>query len=545
MGHVQKSFFIKQNLLILLALAAPLLLSASAAGPAGPIFFPDDPIQMMPAPASVGKILVHKIDQPYDFITNSVQWKPRPAGPAEGVNTLGDPPDSAWYTNRHGSHRMTREELQRGTTQEPPVAPFTIVGGKTEGITPGFRMEDAKGRLYFVKVDPMSNPEMATAADVIASRFLYAIGYNVPENYIVRTQLSDMRLSDKAKISTDNGHSRKMTWSDVEQISKAIPHYSDGSFRLMASLKIGGESVGPFKYVGTRTDDPNDLVAHENRRDLRALYVFFSWLNNTDARAGNTYDAVVKENGISFIKHYLLDFGSALGSDGDSPKDVRLGNEFMIATPGAFLRSAATLGLRPKHWETMHYPDFPAVGNFTSEGFEPDQWKSDYPNPAFLSRQPEDDFWAAEQVTAFTSDDIRAIVETAEFSDPLVVEYMTNTLADRRDKIGRAFFAKVLPLDHFRVENGELRFDDLAAIHEFRPPQQYEVRWYRFDNMTGDRTRLTAAVSAQLPDEIKEAAEGNYFSAVITTPNDKAKSITVTLRKTGEAYRIVGCSRTL
>ena len=27
---------------------------------------------------------------------------------------------------------------------------------------------------------------MASAADVISSKFLYALGYNVPENYIVR-----------------------------------------------------------------------------------------------------------------------------------------------------------------------------------------------------------------------------------------------------------------------------------------------------------------------------------------------------------------------
>src|SRR5215471_7318032 len=320
---------------------------------------------------------------------------------------------------------MTREELQRGTTQQAPVPPFTIAGGKTEGITPGFRMQDAKGRTFFVKVDPKSNPEMATAADVIVSRFLYAIGYNVPENYIVRARISDLRLSEKAQITGETGRSRNMTWDDVQEIVHAIPHYQDGTFRIMASLKIEGEAIGPFYYEGMRTDDPNDLVLHENRRDLRGLFVFFSWLNNTDARSGNTYDVIVHQGGVSFIRHYLIDFGSSLGSDGDMPKDPRLGHEFMMATPREAMRSILTLGFLPHAWERIDYPHIPAIGRFTSAGFDPENWKTDYPNQAFLSRSVDDEFWAAEQVMAFTSDDIRAIVETGEFSDPLATEYMT------------------------------------------------------------------------------------------------------------------------
>jgi hypothetical protein len=383
---------------------------------------------------------------------------------------------------------------------------------------------------------------MATAADVIVSRFLYAIGYNVPENYVVRTQLSSIRLSEKAKMTGENG-TRKMTWTDVRQMEKAIPHYPDGSIRIMASLKIAGEPAGPFFYDGTRKDDPNDLVLHENRRDLRALYVFYAWLNNTDARAENTFDVIVHEGGRSFLKHYLLDFGSALGSDGDSPKPVRLGHEFMMATPVEALRNIVTLGALPRPWERADFPDLPAVGNFAAEPFDPDHWASNYPNTAFMSRQPEDDFWAAEQVTAFSSDDIRAIVEAAQYSDPLVVQYMTNALADRRDKIGRLFFSRVLPLDNFRIENDELRFDDLAVQREFRKPEQYDVHWFRFDNTTGKRTPISSNASAHLPSEAEHSADGAYFSAVVVSRNNSLKPVTVTLRKTRAGYRVVGCGR--
>jgi hypothetical protein len=532
----------RQGFLALLTIASPLLLYASGNLP---VFLPDDPIRIMPAPVTVARVKTHKIDQVFDFIRNSVRWEPGPPVPADAVNTLGEPPDSAWFTNRHGlKHRMTREELQRGPAGAPPVPPFVVVGGKTEGITPGFRIQDAKGRTFFVKVDPKTNPEMATGADVIVSRFLYAIGYNVPENYIVRARLSDMSVSNKAEIATENGPARKMTWSDFQAIEKAIPHYSDGSFRVMASLKIEGEPVGPFFYEGIRADDPNDLTPHENRRDLRGLYVFFAWLNNTDARAGNTYDAIVRERGVTFIKHHLIDFGSSLGSDGDRAKDARLGHEYMIAKPRDALRSIVTLGLAPRRWERVDYPNLPSVGRISAEAFDPDRWASDYPNPAFLSRLPQDDFWAAERVVSFSTDDIHAIVETAQFSDPAAVDYLTSTLVERRDIVGRTFFAKVLPLDNFRVENNELLFDDLAFQHEYSAAQRYEVHWFEFDNRTGHQKRISTRPSAQLPPEVRRASNGNYFSALIESPADRRKSVTVTLRKTPTGYRIVGCSRT-
>ena len=52
------------------------------------------------------------------------------------------------------------------------------------------------------------------------------------------------------------------------------------------------------------------------------------------------------------------------------------------------------------------------------KAFDPEKWKSDYPNPAFLSRLPDDEFWGAKQVMAFTDDDIRAIVEPHTQADP-------------------------------------------------------------------------------------------------------------------------------
>jgi hypothetical protein len=508
-------------------------------------FFADDPIQAMPAPLPVEKPLRQNINDNLDFLSKSTSRTPPTAKPAGAINTLGEVPDSEWFTNRHAKRRMSRAELQRGPAySEAPVAPFTVTGGKTQGITPGFRMKDSQNRTYFVKVDPLKYPELSTGSDVIVSRFLYAIGYNTPDNEIVDLTLQELLLSSKAVITPMGDQPRKMTWNDIEQMVMNVPHYTDGSFRIIASLAAEGDSVGPFQYEGTRTDDPNDIVPHEDRRDLRGLNVIYAWVNNTDAKASNTLDTVVNGNGTRFIRHYLLDFGSALGSDGDAPKDARYGYEFLLPTPIAALTQILSLGVWPAPWERVHYPDLRAVGNFESQSFDPEGWKPHYPNPAFMSSLPDDDYWAAKQVMAFTDDDIRAIVETAKFTDPRSTEYIVKTLAERRDKIGRVYFSKVLPLDHFHIENQELVFDDLGVQYGFQSARSYQVRWSEFDNIHQQHTPIPGNGSARLPQAAAQAVSGSYFSAVIVASGDPRKTVSVYLRKEGSSYKVVGIDRT-
>ena len=74
---------------------------------------------------------------------------------------------------------------------------------------------------------------------------------------------------------------------------------------FVASKGISGKDVGPFKYFGTRPDDPNDIHPHEHRRELRAMRVFGAWLNHDDSRAINTRD-FLQEVGSRFDERKTL-----------------------------------------------------------------------------------------------------------------------------------------------------------------------------------------------------------------------------------------------
>lgn len=288
--------------------------------------------------------------------------------------------------------------------------------------------------------------------------------------------------------------------------------------------------MGPFLFYDTRRDDPNDVVVHENRRDLRGLYVMVAWLNHTDIKSLNSLDSVVEENGLRYVKHYLLDFGASLGSDSIEAKSPIGGNEYLIDPKPAVIQ-VLTLGLYSPAWERVHYPRITGVGNFEAKVFNPDEWRSDYRNPAFANRLPDDTFWGAKQVMALREDQIRAMVETGDYSDPEAAGYITRILMQRREKIARAFFNKVLSLDRFRIKNDALEFDDLAVEYNVAAHRTYSVQRPGFDNEAGQKLRLSGSTGFSVPNSPAKAPD-RYFAADIQS-GEPGKTMTVYVRRRG------------
>ena len=510
-------------------------------------FHDDDPLVKEPRPRAVGKLTYRKLSDYYDTLKHTLSTPGERQGLKEGtrsgdVNTLGDPMSGAWWEPRHYWTRMTLEELKRGPGSNTPPDPegkWRVVSAKNEGITPGFVIIDRNQRRFFVKFDPPSNPEMATAADQISSKMSYALGYHVPENYIVRFRPEMLEIGEDVTLADRAGKTHKMTRGDLSEILRHVYREPDGRYRATASLALPGKPIGPYRYYGTRADDPNDVVPHEHRRDLRGMHEAAAWLDHDDSRAINTLDIVTRGDGVDFVRHYQLDFGSTLGSASDKANSPRSGGEYLFGWKQALVE-VSTLGFAVPYWARAKFPDLPSVGRFESQVFEPERWVPEYPNPAFRNRMPDDEFWMAKQIVNLTDAEIGAIVATGEYSDPRAAEWVTRCLIERRDKIGRAVFSKLLPLDRFRVTAGRLEWEDIGAVSGLRKAAVTGIGWEAFDNERETGTPLTDQTTAALP----PMPGDGYWMARITSKEQPAHTIRVYVRKRGGEIRVVGVERT-
>lgn len=404
---------------------------------------------------------------------------------AKNRNCLDEVPNSSWFTNRHGlpATHLDRSALKAGpalTAGPDTSGTWLVFRPKIGGTSRGFWIEDSRGDQYIIKFDPPESPELATAAGTIGSRYFHACGYNVPQESIVYWHPEKLRIKEGATIKGKDGKKRPLTMDDITAILATACRRPDGSYRSLASLNIGNVK-GPFMYVGRRQDDPNDWCPHEHRRELRGLYVIGSLVNHYDLKDHNSMDAYFGKDGSGYLKHYLLDFNSTLGSDGLYAKIPRKGYANLVDLRDIGI-SAISLGLKSWRWQDSLPAQYPSIGYFESDLFEPSKFDPIYPNPAFEQLTPQDGYWGAKIVMAFSDDDLRALVETGEYSEPAAADYLLRTLIERRDKIGRHWFAKVNPLDFPSATNdGEmirLTFEDLAVKYHLLPETatyQYEL----------------------------------------------------------------------
>jgi hypothetical protein len=479
-----------------------------------PRFYADDPLRIEAEDRDASH--VHALDDRRipDSRWHAIQRYGFHARRASNVNTIDEVPDSSWFTNRIGTRALTLEEIAAGPNRlpEPLTGPWTVISGKTDGVTPGLRLKDASGHVFFVKFDPPGHPEMSSGAEVVTTKLLFALGYRVPENYIATMRREELTLDPSAQFKAPDGRKRRMTHADIDDILHHAARSKDGSYRMLASRRIEGQLLGPFAYTGVRADDPNDVVPHQDRRELRALRVFAAWLNHVDTKSENSLDTLVPVGGRRLVQHYLIDFGSALGSSGTDPKDWRDGHEYAIEFRGGLL-ALASLGAYTPPWLRARFPKLPAVGRIDSDTFEPERWRPTLPNPAFDEARGDDTFWAAQRVMAFSADAIRAAVATAHFGDPAATRYLADVLIARRDRIGRAWLASVNPIVRPAIADRQLVFQNAAVDADVTSvPTEYLIRWSRFDNASGETRAFggwtpTVQAHSELPADIPPDAD--------------------------------------
>jgi hypothetical protein len=515
-------------------------------------FYPDDPLEHEPPPRPVVDIARRNFSLLLERVSATLSPRGERHPPdgviaAQGVNTLGEVPDGAWFVNRHGRVRMTTDELRRGRGGDRPSGEgsLRVILVKDGGPRPFIAARDEFNRLYALRFDARDAPELATGAEIVASRLFHALGYHVPETHLVVVDRARLVPDTNASDVTSLGELRELLPRDIDRFLVRAARRPDGKYRAIA-LRVPTEAaalIGAFQFFGRRSDDPNDIVAHEHRRDLRGLHVFSAWVNHTRVGPIHTADVTTQLQGEPpHVRHYLLDFMAALGSGLNGPKPGWEGRDPIYARDNT-IKNAVTFGVYAPRWMRASYPDLPGVGRFDAETFEPDKWVPLYDLAPFANRLPDDTFWAARQVMAFGDQDIRAIVQAAEYSDENAARWIADCLIERRNRIGRTYFEKVLPLVGFADREGVIVFEDLAAVHGFTEPRPYRVEWSIFDNETGKpSTRIGAAdVRTQIPSEARNAPDGGYVLARITAEHGAGgMAVNVYWRKEPTGLRVVG-----
>lgn len=429
-----------------------------------------------------------------------------PVGEASNVNSFDEVPDSSWFTNRiglplaRGRQGPDLAAFTRGACVAPPLdpsGPWTVTGAKPNGFNPGFIIKAANGVRYLIKFDGVAQGVRPTAADVIGSRIYHAAGFFTPCNRVVYFDRGILKIDPDAKGEDEDGDEEPLTQEHLDVVFSKAQVLPDGRYRAASSQFIDGKPIGPWTYEGRRSDDPNDVIDHEMRRELRGAYVLAAWTNHFDSREQNTLAAWVtsaKAPDRGYVRHYYIDFGDCFGSIWEPPMlGRRIGNAYYFDVP-YLLEDFVTLGTKQRPWDTARLGKSGTVfGYYDVKHFRPDMYRPGYPNPPFSVMTERDAAWMARILSRFSDRHVAALVRSADLRSALLDSELTRILIGRRDKLLKRYLGRLSPLANPRIDDGALCLDDAAVSSGIAAPTRgYVARAYVGDARSPtERLQLT------------------------------------------------------
>jgi hypothetical protein len=477
------------------------------------------------------------------------------------VNSLDEVPDSSWFTNRIGINALTPEELaMNACSSEQLLDPeqakpgsWVIDKGKGKGSTPGFRINVAGKGKYLVKVEGVGLPERQVAATIIGEAVFWAAGYNASCEQALWVHPSIFKLMPGLRATKGNfGDEYAFDQAALDEMLAKSTHKGD-LVRMSASAWVPGYNLGQFRYAGTRSDDPNDIIPHEDRRELRGARLLAAWIDHFDSREGNSLDTWIADNkdvpdsSPGHVVHYQIGTSAALGSTwgwvADAPwtdrVSRRLGYAYVL-DGGALAADFFSLGIPTRTWDVNH----PAKGHelfgyMNVEDFNPETWKNEYPNIAFSRMSERDGAWMARILARFTPELVATLAGMAKLSDPANTKYLAAVLEGRLERILDRYLLRLSPLANLKVDGDKLCGVDVAEQRSVRDPS----RFHYVARVQGGVALPTArAEGGSVCVTLPHLGERTYLRVVIEDSVAKYPLV-AHLYDLGSSFKLVGVER--
>jgi hypothetical protein len=490
-----------------------------------------------------------------------------PGGQAVNANSLDEVADSAWFTNRIGVRPLSIEELKAGACEPSELlageaalpGSWLIDKGKSNGASLGFRVNIPGKGKYLFKTDPKGQPERATAASVIGAAAYDAVGFFTSCEQVVYFKPSVLKLTPGLRYENNSGIERDFDQAALDSVLSEATKRGE-LVRMQASAWLPGQLLGPFRYEGTRADDPNDTIDHRDRRELRGGRLLAAWLHHFDAREQNSMDSWIAvagkkgppDSSPGYVRHYYLDTSDCLGSEWDwDGISRRFGHSYLLDW-GDIGFDFVTLGTVTRPWEKVRRsPGREKFGYFDVATFDAEGWKNEYPNPAFSRMTERDGAWMARILARFSKAMVRALAELGRFSDPGDTAYIASVLDGRLERILQRYLTRLSPLSDVRVEGGNrVCALDLARSRHVRDPSRFKYAARLLDSRALPlTTQEDGTLCAELPrmaidPALRDDAPERYLVVTITNAV-AAGPLVLHLYNLGAArgYRLVGIER--
>ncbi|HKP36867.1 MAG TPA: hypothetical protein VJT71_08405 [Pyrinomonadaceae bacterium] len=171
-----------------------------------------------------------------------------------------------------------------GSAAMAPVAPFTFIREEKQGASPKFRVKDAQGTTWTVKLG------VEAQAETVATRIVWAMGYYTEESYYL----------DRFQVNS-------------------LPRLSRGQEFVESGNIVRGAKFEP-KRKGVTRGEYWDWLKNPflNSRELDGLKVLMVLLANYDTRLENNHILYQKDEttGQMQARYVVTDIGATLGRVG-------------------------------------------------------------------------------------------------------------------------------------------------------------------------------------------------------------------------------------